>query len=57
MVLPLKLVYVHVDLYIIVNIFVNTQSILTILTPKRNGFDGLCLCKNTLQQFLSYDGQ
>ena len=41
MVLPQKLEYV----YIIVNIFVNTQSILNILASKRNGFKGLCLCK------------
>ena len=42
MVLPKNLEYV----YIIVNIFVNTQSILKILVSKRNGFNGLCLCKN-----------
>ena len=38
---PQKLEYV----YIIANIFVNTQSILTIIASKRNGFKGLCLCK------------
>ena len=41
MVLPQKLEY----LYIIVNIFANTQSILKILALKRDGFDDLCLCK------------
>ena len=45
MVLPQKLEYVH----IIINIFVNTKSILKI--------NGLCLCKKTLQQFLIYEGQ
>ena len=43
MVLPEQLEYV----YIVVNIFVNTQSILMILTSKRNGFNGLCLCKKS----------
>ena len=41
MVLPQKLEYV----YITVNIFVNTQSILKIQASKREGFKGLCLCK------------
>ena len=53
MVLPQKLEYV----YIIVNIFVNMQSILKILASKRNGFKGVCLCKKTLQQCFSYEGQ
>ena len=52
MVLPQKLEYV----YIIVNIFVNTQSILKILASKYDVFNGLCLCKKTLQQCLSYEG-
>ena len=51
-VLPKKLVYV----YIIANIFVNTQSILNILATKRNGFNGLCF-NGLLQQCLSYEGQ
>ena len=41
MVLPQKLEYV----YIIVNIFVNTQSILKIIASKCNVFNGLCLFK------------
>ena len=41
MVLPQKLEYV----YIIANIFVNTQSILKIVASKCNGFKGLCLRK------------
>ena len=41
MVLPHKLEYV----YIIVNIFVNMQSILKIIAAKCNVFNGLCLCK------------
>ena len=53
MVLPQKLDYV----YIIVNIFVNTQSILMNKAPKRNVFKDVCLCKKTLQQCLSYEGQ
>ena len=43
MVLPQKLEYV--GLYIIVNIFVNTQSILKIIASKCNVFKGSCLCK------------
>ena len=53
MVLPQKLEYV----YIIVNIFVNTQLILKIIASKCNVFNGLCLCRKTLQQCLSYEGQ
>ena len=41
MVLPQKLDYV----YIIVNIFVHTQSIVKIIASKCNIFNGLCLCK------------
>ena len=52
MLLPQKLEYV----YIIVNIFVNKKVILKILASKRNGFNGLCLCKKTLKQCLSYEG-
>ena len=48
-----KLEYV----YIIVNICVNQQSILNILASKRNGYNGFCLCKKTLQQCFSYEGQ
>ena len=44
MVLPQKLDYV----YIIVNIFVNTQSILKIIAPKCNVFNGLCLCEKNI---------
>ena len=33
---------------IIVNIFVNTQSILKILASTCNGFSGLCLCKKNI---------
>ena len=40
MILPKKLEYV----YIIVNIVVNTQLILKILTAKSNGVNCLCLC-------------
>ena len=55
MIPPQKLEYV----YIIVNIFVNRQYILKILTSKRKGFNGLCLglCKKILQQCLSYEDQ
>ena len=53
MVLLQKLEYV----YIIADIFVNTQSILKILASKHNGFKELCLFKKTLQQCLSYEGQ
>ena len=53
MVLPQKLEYVH----IIINIFVNTKSILKIMTSKCNVFNGVCLCKKTLQQCLRYEGQ
>ena len=42
--LPQKLEYV----YIIVNIFVNTQSILKIIASKCNVFNGLCLCKKNI---------
>ena len=48
-----KLEYV----YIIVNIFVNTRIILKIIASKCNVFNGLCLCKKTLQQCLNYEGQ
>ena len=41
MVLPQKLEYV----YRIVNIFVNTQSMLKILASKRNNINGLFPCK------------
>ena len=41
MVLPQNLEYV----YIIVNIFGNTQSILKIIASKCNVFKGVCLCK------------
>ena len=53
MVLPQELEYV----YILVNIFVNTQSILKVIVLKCNVFNGLCLCKKKLQQCLSYKGQ
>ena len=49
MVLPQKLKYV----YIIVNIFANTQSILKILASKRNVFNGLYLCTNITTMFRS----
>ena len=52
-VLMVKLEYVC----IIANIFVNTQSILKIPASKRDGFEGLCLCKKILQQCLSYEDQ
>ena len=53
MVLPQKLEYVHIS----INIFVNTKSILKVTASKCNVFNGLCLCKKTLQQCLSYEGQ
>ena len=42
--------------YIIVYAFVNTQSMLNILTSKGNVFNCLRVCK-TLQQCLSHEGQ
>ena len=53
MILPHKLDYV----YIIGNIFVNTQSILKIIASKCNVFNDLCLCEKTLQQCVNYEGQ
>ena len=50
MVLPQKLKYV----YIIVNIFVNTQSILKILVSNYNVFNGLYFCKNITTMFRSW---
>ena len=53
MVLLEELEYIH----IIITIFVNTKSILDIIALKCNVFNGLCLCKKTLQQCLRYEGQ
>ena len=39
------------------NIFVNTQSILKILAPKRQVFNDEYTHRNTLKQYLSYEGQ
>ena len=47
MVLPQKLEY----LYIIVNIFANTQSILKILPLKRDGFDEYVFVKKNTTMF------
>ena len=43
--------------YIIGNIFVNTQSILKILAPKCNVLNVYYICRKTLSQCLAYEGQ
>ena len=42
---------------IISNIFVNTQSILNFLAPKRNVFNDYYTYRKTLLRFLCYEGQ
>ena len=39
------------------NMFVNTQSLLKMLAPKRNVFNIECKYAKILLQFLSYEGQ
>ena len=39
-------------IYIIVNIFVNTQSILTFIASKCNFFNNVCLCKKNITTML-----